>query len=320
MDTLRAMRTFVRTLELGSLSAAARDLGTTQPTVSKLLAQLEQHLAVRLFQRSTRGLSPTEQGRQFYLDARLVLDGFDAAVGTVQGMAGQLSGLLRINAPVGLGQLQLNAIVGRFLAAHPGVEIELVLDDRYIDMVAEGVDIAFRLGGPLPPDVTGRHLATIPRFLAASPAYLQQRGVPRQPADLDGHDFVRFAWTPGTTVELHRGDQAIQVPVRSRYRVNNALAIREAIVHGSGIAVCPDWLIHDLLSRGALVQVLQGWAAGHQDLYVLTPSRRYQPLRVKTFIDFTVEQFRQLAGFHVAVPVPAANDRTNALFTLPQSR
>jgi DNA-binding transcriptional LysR family regulator len=306
MDTLRAMRTFVRTLELGSLSAAARELGTTQPTVSKLLAQLEQHLSVRLFQRSTTGLSPTEQGRQFYLDAKLVLDGFDAAVGTVQGMGGQVSGLLRINAPVGLGQLRINAIVGRFLAAHPAVEIELVLDDRYIDMVAEGVDIAFRLGGPLPPDVTGRHLATIPRFLAASPAYLQQRGVPEQPADLTDHNFVRFAWTPGTTIDLHRGDQALQVPVRSRYRVNNALAIREALVLDSGIAICPDWLIHDLLSSRALVQVLPGWMARSQDLYVLTPSRRYQPLRLKTFIDFTVEQFRQLEGFHVAMPASKA--------------
>jgi DNA-binding transcriptional LysR family regulator len=306
MDTLRAMRTFVRTLELGSLSAAARELGTTQPTVSKLLAQLEQHLSVRLFQRSTTGLSPTEQGRQFYLDAKLVLDGFDAAVGTVQGMGGQVSGLLRINAPVGLGQLRINAIVGRFLTAHPAVEIELVLDDRYIDMVAEGVDIAFRLGGPLPPDVTGRHLATIPRFLAASPAYLQQRGVPEQPADLTDHNFVRFAWTPGTTIDLHRGDQALQVPVRSRYRVNNALAIREALVLDSGIAICPDWLIHDLLSSRALVQVLPGWMARSQDLYVLTPSRRYQPLRLKTFIDFTVEQFRQLEGFHVAMPASKA--------------
>lgn len=302
MDTLRAMRTFVRTLELGSLSAAARELGTTQPTVSKLLAQLEQHLAVRLFQRSTRGLSPTDQGRQFYLDAKLVLDGFDAAVGTVQGMAGQVSGLLRINAPVGLGQLRINAIVGRFLAAHPAVEIELVLDDRYIDMVAEGVDIAFRLGGPLPPDVTGRHLATVPRFLAASPTYLQQRGEPEQPADLTGHDFVRFAWTPGTTIDLHRGDQALQVPVRSRYRVNNALAIREALVLDSGIAICPDWLIHDLLSSGALVQVLPGWMARSQDLYVLAPSRHYQPLRVKTFIDFAVDQFSQIGGFHMAAP------------------
>jgi DNA-binding transcriptional LysR family regulator len=311
MDTLRAMRAFVRTLELGSLSSAARELDTTQPTVSKLLAQLERHLAVRLFQRSTRGLSPTEQGRQFYLDAKLVLDGFDAAVGTVQGMGGQVSGLLRINAPVGLGQLRISTIVQRFLAAHPAVEIELVLDDRYIDMVAAGVDIAFRLGGTLPPDVTGRHLATIPRLLAASPAYLQHRGVPAQPADLAAHDVVRFAWTPGTTIDLRRGNEEIRVPVRSRYRVNNALAIREAIMLGSGIAICPDWLIHDLLTGGELVRVLPDWAARHQDLYVLTPSRRYQPLRVKTFIDFTVEQFRQLEGFH-AVPVSASSNRTPA--------
>jgi len=297
MDTLRAMRTFVRTLESGSLSAAARDLGTTQPTVSKLLAQLEAQLSVRLFQRSTRGLTPTEQGQRFYLDAKLVLDGFDAAVGTVQGMTGQAAGLLRINAPVALGQYRINAIVQRFLAAHPAMEIELVLDDRYIDMVAEGVDIAFRLGGALPPDVTGRHLARIERFLAASPAYLQQRGIPEQPADLSGHDFVRFAWTPGNTIDLYRGAEHSRVATRSRYRVNNALAIREALVLGSGIAVCPGWLIHDLLASGELVQILAGWAAPHQDLYVLSPSRRYQPLRAKMFIDFAVAQFSALDGF-----------------------
>jgi DNA-binding transcriptional LysR family regulator len=297
MDTLHAMRVFIRTVELGSLSAAARELNTTQPTVSKLLAQLERQLAVRLLERSTRGLAATEQGQRFYRDARSVLEQFDAAVSGVQGMTGEASGFLRINAPVGLGQYRINAMVQRFLAAHPAIEIELILSDRYADLVEEGIDIAFRLGGTLPPDAIGRHLATVPRFLAASPAYLAQRGAPAAPGDLTSHDIVRFAWTPGTTLDLVRDGVQQRVNAAGRFRANNALAIREALVLGSGIGVCPEWLIHDLLDSGDLVRVLEEWSAGQQDLYLLCPSRQYQPLRTKLFIDFVAEQFTSLRGF-----------------------
>ena len=254
MDSLRAMRTFVRTVELGSLSAAARELGTTQPTVSKLLAQLEQQLAVRLFERSTRG-------------------------------------------PVALGQYRINAMVQQFLAAHPGIDIELILNDRFVDLVEEGVDIAFRLGGRLPPDAIGRHLASTPRMLVASPAYLDRRGAPAEPGDLAEHDFVRFAWTPGAAVDLVRGRDEVRVPTSSRYRVNNALAIREALVLGSGIGLCPAWLVRDLLDSGELVRVLEDWSARPQELHLLYPSRQYQPLRARLFIDFAAGHFGSLPGF-----------------------
>ncbi len=297
MDTLRAMRVFVRSLELGSLSAAAREAGTTQPTASKLLAQLEDELSVRLFERSTRGLSPTEQGQQFYRDARLVLEQYDAAVSAVQGMSGKPSGVLRINAPVALGQYRLNAIVQQFLAEHPAIEIELILNDRFVDLVEEGVDIAFRLGGALPPDAVGRRLATIPRMLVASRGYLAARGTPASPQDLAEHDFVRFAWTPGSALALFREGEEQQVLTSSRYRVNNALAIREALTLGSGIGVCPEWLVRDLLDSGELVRVLPDWSASPQDLYLLYPSRRFQPLRARLFIDFAIERIRSLPGF-----------------------
>jgi len=297
MDTLRVLRLFVRTIELGSLSAAAREAGTTQPTVSKLLAQLEEDLAVRLFERSTRGLSPTEQGQQFHRDSKLVLEQYDAAVSAVQGMTGKPSGLLRVNAPVALGQYRLNAIVQQFLAAHPAIEIELILNDRFVDLVGEGVDIAFRLGGVPPPDAVGRRLATIPRMLVAAPGYLAGRGTPVTPQDLSAHDFVRFAWTPGSTLALSRNGEGVQVAAACRYRVNNALAIREALALGSGIGVCPEWLVRDLLDSGALVRVLPDWSASPQDLYLLYPSRRFQPLRARLFIDFAVERIRALPGF-----------------------
>lgn len=288
---------FVRARELGSLSSTAREFGTTQPTVSKLLAQLERSLSVRLFERSTRGLSPTEQGQRFYTDAKLILEQFEAAASGVQGMNGQASGHLRISAPVGLGQCRINAMVQLFLADHPAINVELILNDRFVDLVEEGVDIAFRLGGTLPLDAIGRHLSTTPRFLAASPAYLKRCGVPAVPGDLVAHDFVRFAWTPGSTVDLYRGDEMVQVQIASRFRVNNALVIREALLLGSGIGMCPEWLVRELFDSGELVRVLEEWSARPQDLYLLYPSRQYQPLRAKLFIDFAAEQFACLPGF-----------------------
>jgi len=297
MDTLHAMRVFVRTVELGSLSAAAREFGTTQPTVSKWLAQLEGQLHVRLVERSTRGLTPTEQGHRFHADAKRIVEQFDAAVGDVQGMTGRAAGLLRINAPVALGQFRINAMVQRFMADHPAIDVELILNDRFVDLVEEGVDVAFRLGGALPPDAIGRHLATVPRFLVASPAYLARRGMPVAPDDLSAHDFVRFAWTPGNTVELFRGDEQARLQTSGRFRVNNALAIREALVLGSGIGMCPDWLVRDLLDSGELVRVLEGWAAPAQALHLLYPSRQFQPLRTRLFIDFAIGQFSGLPGF-----------------------
>lgn len=297
MDTLHALRVFVRTLELGSMSATAREFGTTQPTVSKSLAHLEQALRVRLVERSTRALAPTEQGQRFYADAKRVIEQFDVAVGSVQGMTGQAAGLLRINAPVALGQFRINAMVQQFMADHPAIDVELILNDRFVDLVEEGVDVAFRLGGTLPPEAVGRHLATVPRFLVAAPAYLARRGVPAIPDDLSEHDFVRFAWTPGTTVELFRGAEAARLPTASRFRVNNALAIREALVLGSGIGVCPAWLVRDRLDSGELVRVLEGWSARAQELYLLYPSRQFLPLRTRLFIDFAAGQFEALAGF-----------------------
>lgn len=304
MDTLRAMRLFVRAVELGSLSLAAREFRITQPTASKILAQLERQLSVRLVERSTRGLQPTEQGQRFHGEAKLVLEQFDAAVGSVQGMGAQAGGFLRISAPVGLGQYHVSAMVQRFLADHPGIEIELILNDRFADLVEEGIDVALRLGGVLPANAIGKHLARAPRFLVASPSYLERRGVPEAPAALTGHEFVRFAWTPGHSVELARGAEQVRIQVGGRFRVNNALAIREAISGGAGIGLCPEWLVWDLLTDGQLVRVLEEWAAMPQDLYLLYPSRQYQPLRTKMFVDFVSAQFGALRGFEPPLPKP----------------
>jgi DNA-binding transcriptional LysR family regulator len=297
MDTIRAMRYFTRAIELGSLTAVARELGTHQPHVSKVLRALEEKLGVRLLARSTTGLSATEQGQRFYARALLVLEEFDDAVADAQGESGVASGLLRVNAPVAFGQLRMTGFVQQFLAHYPDVQVELILNDRFVDLVEEGVDLALRLGSNLPPTVVARSLGASPRQLVAAPAYLALHGTPVQPEQLADHAYVRFAWAPdGDMVDLHAETRTVRVHTSGRFRVNNAIAIRDSLVAGAGIGLCPLWLADDLLASQQLVPVLPDWRGADQQFSLLVPSRRYRPLRTTLFMDFIAQCVADMPG------------------------
>ena len=298
MDTLRSLQCFVRAVELGSLSAVAREQLTTQSNISKIVAALEDDLGVRLLERSTASLSPTMPGRRFYERARGLLEEYADAVADVRGETAAASGLLRINAPVALGQFCLNGHVQDFLQQYPGMEVELILNDRMVDLVEEGVDIAVRLGSDLPPNVIARRVGASPRLLVAAPAYLKAHGTPQTPAQLAEHDYIRFAWSStGDKLELSDGEQRVTVATHGRYRVNNALAIRDALAAGGGIGLCPEWLVHDLLAQRKLRRVLRGWQGQEQELNLLYPSRRYLPHRVRLMLDYLQQRFAAQAGF-----------------------
>lgn len=299
MDHLRGLRFFVRAVELGSLSAVAREEGVTQPTVSKVIAALERDLAVRLLERSTTSLVPTVAGLRFQQRAKGVLEEYAAAVLDARGQTTTPAGLLRINAPVALGQFHLNGAIRQFLLMYPDIELELILNDRFVDLVEEGVDVAVRLGDALPQDAVARRVALSPRLLAASPAYLKQYGTPSLPQDLQQHEVIRYAWLAddGGSMELSSGAELASVPVHGRYRVNHALAIRDSLLLGAGIGLCPAWLVADLLADGRLVLVLPEWSGAAQQLSLLYPTRRYQPLRARLFIDFLAGQVRRWPGF-----------------------
>ncbi|KQV91044.1 LysR family transcriptional regulator [Massilia sp. Root351] len=300
MDTIRSLQYFVRAVELGSLSAVAREHGTTQPTVSKVVAALEDSLGVRLLERSTSSLSATVQGQRFYQRSKGVLEDYAEAVAEARGESQSAAGLLRVNAPVALGQFRLNALVQEFLAHYPEMEIELILNDRMADLVEEGVDVALRLGSELPPNAIARKIAGSPRWLVASPGYLHSRPTLHQPEDLAAHDYIRFAWlSTGGMVELHNGARSVRIQTQGRYRVNNALAIRESLEMGAGIGLCPAWLVQDLLASRKLTRVLQDWHGAAQDLSLIYPSRRHQPLRTRLFMDFLQARLLQQAGFEV---------------------
>ncbi|WP_426344369.1 LysR family transcriptional regulator [Pseudoduganella sp. R-32] len=298
MDTLRSLECFVRAVELGSLSAVAREQHTTQSNISKVVAALEADLGVRLLERSTASLSPTVPGRRFYERARGVLEEYADAVADVRGETAAASGLLRINAPVALGQFCLNAYVQDFLRQYPAIEVELILNDRMADLVEEGVDIAVRLGSDLPPNVIARRIGASPRQLVAAPSYLKTHGTPQTPAQLGEHEYIRFAWlSSGDTLELSDGEQNVTVATHGRYRVNNALAIRDTLAAGGGIGLCPEWLVHDLLAQRKLRRVLRGWRGPAQELHLLYPSRRYLPHRVRLMLDYLQQRFAAQAGF-----------------------
>lgn len=296
MDSLKCMGLFVRSVELGSLSAAAREYGTTQSTVSKAVSALERHLDVRLLSRSTTMLATTPQGQRFYERAKRVLEEFDEAAAETRGMTGRPVGKLRVNAPAALGQFRVAALVRAFLRTYPEVEIELTLNDRMVNLLEEGVDVALRLGGALPADAVARHIGSSPRILVAAPGYLQGRAIVT-PEDLSSHNYIRFAWLDGgDVVELVNGVRKVAVVTSARYAVNNSLLILDALLAGDGIGLCPAWLAHGALASGELVRVLPQWSGPAQALSLLSPSRRYQPLRARLLIDFLAEALGNMAG------------------------
>jgi DNA-binding transcriptional LysR family regulator len=302
MDTLRALSAFVLSVDLGSLSGAARALDTTQPTVSKLVAGLERSLGVRLLRRAATGLSLTHEGQRFHERARRVLEDYGDAVADAREQVQQPQGLLRVSAPVTMGQRYLNAMAVEFLRLHPEIQLELVLDDRFVDPREERIDVSLRVGGALPPDLVARHLGTWPRVLVASPDYLALRGKPRRPQDLVAHDYLRYA--AGDDGALLTGpDGPVAVPVRSRYRVNNAVALLDSVLAGAGISLQPTWMVADLLAEGRLVRVLGRHTGPAQDVHLLYAPRRHQPLRVRVLVDFLAQR---VAGLPGAARKPAA--------------
>ncbi|MBY4865173.1 LysR family transcriptional regulator [Burkholderia sp. Bp9017] len=301
MDSLRSMRLFVRTVELGNFSAVAREEGTGQPTISKVIAAFEKTLGVRLLERSTTNVAPTDEGRRFYERCKRVLDEYANAVADVRGQTLRPVGKLVVNAPTGLGELRLNALVLEFLAACPEIEVELHLTDRVIDLIEEGVDVAIRLGHALPPDAIARCVASSPRLLVAAPRYVAQSPAIRRPADLAKHEYVGYARADiGTDLEFTRGAEKISIAMRGRYRVNSSLALRECFLAGNAMGSAPAWLVQDLIDGGQLVRLLPKWQMSMPHaLHLVYASRRYLPLRTRTFLQFMEQRLPELPGFHV---------------------
>jgi len=294
MDRLRAMNVFVRAAELGTLSAAARSLSTTQPTVSKLIASLEVSLGVRLLQRGPARVVLTDEGLRFLESARRLLEDYEEAVAELDERTRQPRGLVRISAPVALGELKLNPLMLRALQQYPDLQIDLMLEDRFVDPVEERFDLTVRIGGTLPPDLVARELATWPRYIVASPEYVKRHGRPRALKDLVRHRFLRYPLWSDDAVTLTGPDGPVDFPIHSRYRINNAVALLDAVRDGAGIAFQPCWMVNDMLKRKELVRLLPRWIGPAQTVYLVYPQRRQKPMRVQAMIDLLVREIQAL--------------------------
>jgi len=284
MDRLKAMGAFVRAAELGSLSAVAREMATTQPTVSKLVAWLEREVGARLLERGSQRVLPTEEGARFLVAAKRLLEDYDEALAEVATGVREPRGLVRLSAPVALGELRLSGVVLELLSALPQLEVELLLEDRFVDPVEERIDLTIRIGGVLPADLVARQLAVWPRYLVASPDYLRRKGRPRRPQDLAGHDHLRYA-SRDEAIHLRGRDSSAVVELASRYRVNSAIALLDAARSGAGIALQPCWMVDQLLRQGTLVRVLPQWTGPAQTAHIVHAPRRRLPMRVQAVMD-----------------------------------
>ncbi|WP_341992035.1 LysR family transcriptional regulator [Azorhizobium sp. AG788] len=289
------MEVFVRVIETGSFSAAARDLRIGQPAVSKLIAALEDRLKVRLLVRSTRHLRPSEAGQIFYERARRTLAEADEAESAARGEGAGLQGRLRVCSSVIFARLHVVPRIGAFMEAHPNLRLDLVMDDRYIDLLEENIDVSLRAGELSDSSLTARRLATCERHVVASPAYLKRMGVPNTPTDLLAHSAI--VYTQGLIAEewrFRRGTTYTTVRVPTRLSFSAADGVREAVIAGLGLAISSRWMMEPELANGSVVPVLTDWTLPSADLWALYPSGRLPTAKARAFVNWFEGSFSSI--------------------------
>ena len=297
MDRLTAMEAFVRVVDAGSFSGAAKQLRVGQPAVSKTVAQLEDRLGVRLLLRSTHRLTPTEAGRNFYERAKRAIEEADEAELAARGTAATLSGRLRVYAPVTFTRLNVMPRLSIFLAQHPSLDIDVVLDDRDIDLVAAGVDVALLIGRLADSAATTRKIGQCRRRVIGTPAYFEATGVPQTPADLLAHQAIVYEQRDGRPTRAFRqGTSETNVTVSGRLRVSAMEGVREAVLAGLGFAIASEWAFAPELKSGSVISVLDDWLLPAVDLWAVFPTGRQASAKARAFASF-IESQMSLSGF-----------------------
>ena len=293
MDRLAAIEAFVRVAELGSFSKAADRLHSSKSVVSRQVGALEAELGARLLHRTTRALTLTEAGRSYFEQAARILAELAAANASVGQLQAAPRGRLRVSAPVSFGFLHLAPAGPDFLDRHPDVEIDLVMNDRYVDLVDEGFDMAVRIGTLADSSLVARRLAPARRTICAAPAYLQARGMPASPDDLKAHECLCYS-NLGLSQEwrfVRPDGRPWPVEVRGRLHANNGDALRAAALRGFGLAVLPSFLVGRDFQSGVLVSVLEAFMAQDSGVYAVYPHARHLSPKVRAFVDFLAERF-----------------------------
>ncbi|SFU66549.1 DNA-binding transcriptional regulator, LysR family [Polaromonas sp. YR568] len=289
MDILQAMKTFAAVVEAGSFVGAIDTTGLSKPAVSRHVNELESHLGTRLLQRTTRRLSLTSEGQTYYQRCKEVLLAVQEAEAEVGSSAVEAQGRLRIGAPQTFGVLHLAALWGRFAAENPQVSLEIVLSDRVVDLVEEGYDLVVRIARLADSSLVSRPLARTRMVLCASPAYLAQHGTPVHPHELASHEVVSYSyWATGDVWSFQGPKGEVTVNTRSRIHANNGDTCRAAALAHQGVILQPDFLVHEDLRSGALVELMPEFRAVELGIFAVYPTRKQLPLKVRRLVDFLV--------------------------------
>ncbi|MEH6417761.1 LysR family transcriptional regulator [Pseudomonas sp. CGJS7] len=292
MDSLALMRSFRRIVESGSFAKAAEELRMSAAGLSKQMRQLEARLGTVLLQRTTRSMSLTDSGRWYYAECCRLIDEIDALESRLRDQSERVDGLLRVSAPLSFGLTVLSPLLSRFLLAHPQLRLDLSLDDRVIDVVAEGFDVAIRLRAELEDSsLIARRLGSLGQLLCASPEYLRRRGEPTTPQELCGHDLLGYslADTPRQwTLRGKDGDSAFVLPV-PRATVNNSLLLRDMLIQGLGVGSLPAFLALPRIASGELRELLPDHRQSPRHIHAVYATGRHLPAKVRAFVDFLAE-------------------------------
>jgi DNA-binding transcriptional LysR family regulator len=294
MDRLTTIDAFVRVADLGSFSAAAKAMRSTQSNVSKHVAALEAYLGGRLLERSARSVSLTEQGRRYYAHAIEILHSVERARQQFADAREAISGTIRVAASHAFGRSQIVPALPGLLARHPNLNVDLCLSDRSVDLVREGIDLSFRVANLKDSDLIARRVGSAARRAVASPSYLAQHGNPQSPAELARHQCIHFAGINAPRIwKLRDGRESVVVPVKGRLSIDASDAIREAAVHGLGIALLPEWVLRNDIDEGRLVVVLEKFQPPPLPVYAVMPRRARGSAMTRATVEHMCAHFQK---------------------------
>lgn len=292
MDRITGVQLFIRIVETGSFSRASVDLGVTQPTATKHVAAVEARLGARLLNRNTRGVSATEIGALYYEKCKTIQRELEEADNLATLLQSRVGGQLRVSTSVAFGRRVLTPLVLAFMREHPDLTVDLSFDDRYVNLVEQGVDVAVRMGRLADSSLGARYLAQNPWVLVASPGYLKTRAAPAVPADVADHPCLIYSTVQGDERWHFTGaGQEASVPVRGPLRSNNLSVLLQAAREGMGLAILPCYVAHESMRTQKIVPLLTDQVLPVQEMHAVFPSPKLVPSKVSSFIAFLQAQF-----------------------------
>ncbi|WP_283788212.1 LysR substrate-binding domain-containing protein [Bermanella sp. WJH001] len=293
---LNEIAIFVKVVDAGSFTGAAKNLGLPKSTVSRKITQLEERLGVRLLQRTTRTLSLTDTGSAYYNQCSRIIGDVEEANIAVTEMQSKPKGLLRITAPMLFGAEVLSDLVSEFLQKNPEIQLDIVLTDQPLDLIQEGIDVAFRVGHLADSSLIARSLGSVQTVTCASPAYIEKHGSPSHPKEL--YEHTTLGWSARNTWEYDT-PEAVSVDLKPKVQVNDALSMRKMALNGLGVSRLPAFLCAEDIKAGRLIPLLCDWSNTSTPIHALYPSNRHLSVKVRSFVDFIVEELRSEQPWNV---------------------